>query len=153
MATFQISDGLRLAAMACAVSAVASCAESAKDHADRNGDGRLSNQEVEYALTEAVFLKSDVNGDGTVTFVEWQKIYPDAKQSEFLRKNPSGKNAYTFEDTLAVFQKDKVFDRLIAKIDTDSNGYIDEKEAGVFWDAYAVAPGGNEVQKLGSMTK
>ena len=128
-----------------------SCAKkgvSAFDHADKNQDNQLSVAELEVALTEAIFIAADSNGDGIVTFEEWKLVFPKADEKNFAASNTDGQPGITLAEATVAIDKKGTFDKLLAKIDTNGDSIVSKEEAAVFYDAYQAAEGSTELEKL-----
>jgi Ca2+-binding EF-hand superfamily protein len=136
------------AGLACAAALLGSSCSSATKRADLNKDGKISTEELNNALVKAVFKAADENGNGSVTFEEWKQVFPDSTKKKFQAHDLGKEGAFTLEDALAYCSKNKTFDKLVAKIDSNGDGIIDKEEAGKFQDKMEATEGGNEVQKL-----
>jgi hypothetical protein len=121
--------------------------ESAFEHADANDDNQLSVKEVDAALAETVHTAGDANQDGIVTYEEWKLVFPKADKKAFDKHDTDG-SGLTLEETIVTVDQDGTFDELIEKIDTNSDGIVDETEAGLFYDKYQTVEGDNDVMKL-----
>lgn len=126
---------------------VNSCSSAAKK-ADSNKDGKISTEELNQALVKAVFEAADENRNGSVTFEEWKLIFPEASKTEFHDTDLGKSGSFTLVEAFAYCEKQKTFDQLVKKIDSNGDGVIDKEEAGVFYDKMHETKGDNEVQKL-----
>jgi hypothetical protein len=116
--------------------------------ADGNKDGKISTDELNKALVKGVFEAADENGNGSVILAEWKLVFPDATKEKFQAIDQSNNGSFNLEEALAYCEKQKTFDQLVNKIDSNGDGIIDKEEAGVFYDKMQGAKGDNEAQKL-----
>ena len=132
---------------------VSSCGpkESAMKKADLNQDNRISTAEMDRALVNAVFDQADRNRNGSVDYREWRRIFPEMSEEEFSKHDLGSRGSFTREEAVAYCAKKKTFDKLVGKVDTSGNGFIDPSEAEVFRDQLRAAEGKNSVQKLDSL--
>ena len=140
------------AALAGATALLASSCSSAMKQADTNKDGKISTDELNEALVRAVFGAADANGNGSVTYEEWQKVFPEVTKKKFLDAVPSDSEQITLEESLAYCKKHKTFDKLLNRIDSNGNGIIDKAEAEKFQQEMQKAKGDNKTQKLKTLT-
>lgn len=136
------------AALAGATALLASSCSSAMKQADTNKDGKISTDELNKALVTAIFRAADANGNGSITFEEWQKVFPEVTKKKFLDTIPGDSDKFTLEESLAYCKKHKTFDKLVNRIDSNGDGIIDKEEAGKFQQAMQKAEGSNQAQKL-----
>ena len=139
-------------ALAGATALLASSCSSAMKQADTNKDGKISTDELNEALVIAVFGAADANGNGSVTYEEWQKVFPEVTKKKFLDAVPSDSEQITLEESLAYCKKHKTFDKLLNRIDSNGNGIIDKAEAEKFQQEMQKAKGDNKTQKLKTLT-
>jgi Ca2+-binding EF-hand superfamily protein len=118
------------------------------ERTDADGDSRLEVPELEAALAEMVHRTGDLDGDGNMTFAEWKRVYPKADRRSFERYDANGSGGLTLGETKVAIDREKVFDKLLSKIDVNADGVIDKTEAATFHDAMQAADGANDVQKL-----
>ena len=124
-----------------------SCSSAAK-RADTNKDGKISTEELNEALVQAVFKAADENRDGSVTFEEWKQVFPDTTKKKFQAHDLGKNGSFTLEEALVYSKTHKTFDKLVSKVDSNGDGIIDKEEAGNFQDKMEATQGDNEVQKL-----
>lgn len=144
----QILLTISCAAVTAATALLGSSCSSAMKRADVNDDGKISTTELNRVLVVAVFEAADKNGDGIVTYDEWKLVFPEVTKEKFQANGLGESGSFTLEDALAYCKKHKVFDKLVAQIDSNGDGIIDKQEAGDFQDEMKAAEGSNDVQKL-----
>ncbi|MCF6312555.1 MAG: EF-hand domain-containing protein [Verrucomicrobiales bacterium] len=120
--------------------------------ADTNKDGKISTDELNEALVTAVFTAADANANGSITFEEWQKVFPEVTKKKFMDTIPGDNEQFTLVESLAYCKKHKTFDKLMNRIDSNGDGIIDKAEADKFQQAMQKAKGSNETQKLKTLT-
>ena len=124
------------------------CAGSpAFDLADSNDDLKVSPQEFERYMLEAVFAEADGDGNGQVTFEEWQAANPDADPDKFSAPDTNGDKMVSTKEAEAHFAKEGTWTDLFDQIDTDNDGYITSAESVAFQEKMA-AQSGTSLQKL-----
>ncbi|MEM7143751.1 MAG: hypothetical protein AAF591_01370 [Verrucomicrobiota bacterium] len=123
------------ATVALALAAASCLPEGAKEHADSDNDGQLETKELETALSETIHTAGDADGDGNLTIEEWTKVYPKVDKSAFSKYDKDGTPGLSVEETVVALDAQGSFDVLIAKIDANGDGVIDEEEAAVAYDA------------------
>ncbi len=120
--------------------------------ADTNKDGKISTDELNRALITAVFRAADANGNGSITFEEWQKVFPQVTKKKFMDTIPGDSEQFTLEESLAYCKTHKTFDKLVNRIDSNGDGIIEKAEAEKFQQAMQKAKGSNTTQKLKTLT-
>lgn len=109
-----------------AVLVLAGCATNAPD---RDNKARVSYDEFVRTMRAEGFAKADKNGDGSVTWEEWQQFdtTPEARQHfDSLDTNNDGKvNADEWKIGL---EKNGVSMSLFKQLDADQNGYLGPNE-------------------------
>ena len=140
------------AALAGATALLASSCSSAMKRADTNKDGKISTDELNEALVTAVFGAADANGNGSVTYEEWQKVFPEVTKKKFMDTLPGDSDEFNLGDSLTHCKKHKTFDKLVNRIDSNGDGIIDKTEADKFQQEMQKAKGDNKIQKLKTLT-
>lgn len=136
------------AILAGTVALLGSSCTSAMKKADLNKDDKISTEELNQALVSAIFDAADKNGNGRITCDEWRLVFPKVTQKKF-NTHALGKNGdFTLPEALAYCGKEKTFDKLVNKIDLNSDGIIDKQEAANFQEKMQAAEGENDIQKL-----
>jgi Ca2+-binding EF-hand superfamily protein len=123
------------------------------DPADTNKDGVLSVPELESAMVDAIIEYSDADGDGQLTFAEWQAANAGAKASLFRKRDLNGDGKLDRDEAVKSTQDSDTWDQLIAKIDLNGDGKIDESEKATFREAMAKADDDDQVNKLIDIAK
>ncbi|MCF6314040.1 MAG: hypothetical protein L3J39_16455 [Verrucomicrobiales bacterium] len=136
------------AALAGATALFGSACSSAVKRADINKDGKISTDELERALVLAVFEAADDNGNGSVTFEEWKKVFPKTTKSKFSSHDLGRTGAFTLDEALTYCKKHKSFTKLVKGIDDNSDGFIDKEEATKFHEKMQASEGDNSLEKL-----
>ncbi len=128
---------------------LAACApqQAAFDLADADDDQKVSLQEFERYMLEAVFAEADADGNAKVTFEEWKAANPDADPEKFRAPDKDGDRMVSPEEAEAFFAKQGTWADLFDKIDTDNDGYVTSAEAVAFRDRMA-ALSGTTLQQL-----
>lgn len=140
------------AALVGATALLASSCSSAMKQADTNKDGKISTDELNVALVTAVFGAADANGNGSVTYEEWQKVFPETTKKKFMDTLPGDNDEFNLEESLTYCKKHKTFDKLVNRIDSNGDGIIDKAEAEKFQQEMQKAKGDNKTQKLKNLT-
>jgi Ca2+-binding EF-hand superfamily protein len=116
--------------------------------ADKDGDGKLSKQELGRVLLNAVYSAGDADGDARITWEEWKAVDPQAKPGDFALRDADRDGAVTPAELKAYSESKKSFDKLFASIDKNSDGFVDRIEAKEFHAAMMAAEGETEMEKL-----
>lgn len=124
----------------------ASCATT--DPADTNRDGVLSVPELESAMVDAIINYSDQNGDGQLTFAEWQAANSQADASLFHKRDLNGDGKVSRAEAMKSTSDSNLWSRLISKIDLNSDGIIDESEKSAFRAEMAKGDQDNKLNRL-----
>ena len=124
----------------------ASCATT--DPADTNRDGVLSVPELESAMVDAIINYSDQNGDGQLTFAEWQAANSQADASLFHKRDLNGDGKVSRAEAMKSTSDSNLWSRLISKIDLNSDGIIDESEKAAFRAEMAKGDQDNKLNRL-----
>ncbi|MEP4076245.1 EF-hand domain-containing protein [Haloferula sp.] len=128
---------LRIGLMACASSVLLSCASpSLYSVTDTDGDGRLSRIEVEILLVDTIFKNEDTNRNGQVTADEWKSANPDDDVALFNARDLNGDGVVTLEEARSHARKNGTFDKVIADLDDDNDGYISDSDFDAFMKKY-----------------
>lgn len=132
------------------ISLLSGCATRVDNFAasDKDGDGKLSQVEVRQALHTAIYTNGDPNGDGKIAFDEYQTVDPHYPKSRFDARDLNDDGYVTPEELDRYASKNRTFDALIDRFDTNHDGGIDRAEAAVFNDHLMNSEGDNVLQKL-----
>ena len=131
---------------------LSACAGSSGfDLADSNDDLKVSPQEFETYMLEAVFAEADADGNSQVTFEEWKAANPDAEPAKFRAPDTNRDQMVSPQEAKAHFAKQGTWADLFDQIDTDNDGYITSAEAAAFKKKLA-AQSGTPIQKLSKAT-
>jgi Ca2+-binding EF-hand superfamily protein len=136
---------LTVGGCAAAAALLSSCATN--NIADANKDGVLTVPELETALVDAIIEYSDKDRDGSVTFAEWSAVNDAADASLFRQRDLNYDGTLDRAEALKSTQQSDTWDRLIAKIDLNGDGKIDESEKAAFRTEMAKADD-DQVNKL-----
>ena len=143
-----------MAAAFLAAAFLGSCASSSYDFADTNNDTKMSPEEFDRYMLEAIFAEADPNGDSKVTFAEWRAANPDGDTTKFNRPDTNRDGVVTPAEVKAHFDKEGTMDDLFAKMDTDGDGNLTQSEIAAFKEKLeAQSPGSTPLQKLSQAVK
>jgi EF hand len=132
-----------------------SCASGpdAFKEADRDGDGKLSRQELANVFLNAVYSAGDADGDSKITFKEWTTVDPKADKAAFALRDKDGDGAVTPAELKSYAEGKKSFDKLFQAIDTSKDGFVQRDEAKVFHENLSKTEGETEIEKLINYSK
>ncbi len=115
---------------------------------DKDGDGKLSADEVRQALQTAIYANGDPDGDGKISYAEYQTVDPHFPKARFDARDLDD-DGYVTPDELERFAaRNRSFDDLINAFDANDDGGIDRAEAEVFNEHLMKSEGENVLQKL-----
>ena len=145
----KLRNSIPALALAAASSLIVSCATVAPyDIADSNSDSKISQDEFDRYLLEAIFAEADTNADSKITFEEWRTANPDAKKSKFKLPDSNGDAAVSPKELEAYFDREGKLVDLFNKIDTNNDAYLDHAEVQAFRDKMAAQGGSTDLQNL-----
>ena len=132
---------LRAAATAFILTAVISCktttsntaAEDRFAQADRNHDGKLSQNEANDYFVTQIFAGSDQNHDGKLTWAEWNVPGSGQSKARFDTAAANKDGNVSLSEALASGQKQGAFNREFAEADTNHDGYVTREEAEAYY--------------------
>lgn len=113
--------------------ALLSCSTSVYDATDTNQDGRISTDEVEELLIDAVFASDDANNDGKVTLEEWKAANPNDDVAKFKVRDANGDGVISKDEFAAHAKGTGMFDKFIAELDPSKDGTVSNAD----FDAFA----------------
>ena len=127
-----------------------SCATSPDNFAasDKDGNGTLSRAELRQALHTAIYANGDPNGDGKISFSEYQTVDPAYPKARFDARDLDDDGFVTPEELDQFASKNRTFDSLIDGFDANGDGAIDRSEAEIFNQHLMESEGDNVLQKL-----
>lgn len=96
---------------------------------DVNKDRKLSKEEVENRLVEAIFEKEDKNKDGNVTASEWAIDNPDCPLAIFKVRDTNKDGVVKLDEFQNYADSSGLFDDFLAGVDLDKNDDITPSEA------------------------
>lgn len=99
---------------------------------DANGDGYLDAAELETHTTLRMMAVYDANGDGSISFAEWQVVSPEADKARFQRADANGDGGIDADELRAVVRRHPTFGRLMESVDTDGDGRASRAELDAF---------------------
>ncbi|MGC6465456.1 MAG: hypothetical protein ACON5N_07720 [Akkermansiaceae bacterium] len=110
--------------------AVSSCASPSEvSRTDANRDNKLSTEEVENRLIDAIFEKEDKNKDGKVTKTEWANLNPESPDSFFEARDTNGNKVVELEEFHRYVDSSGLLDPLLDELDLDDDDIISIAEA------------------------
>ena len=116
--------------------------------ADRDSDGKLSKSEFKKALVTAIYANGDPDGDGKISFAEYSAVDPNYPKARFRSRDLNRDGFVTPEELDRYAESTGSFDKLVADIDSNGDGFIDREESKVFNQRLMAAKGDNALQKL-----
>jgi Ca2+-binding EF-hand superfamily protein len=145
----KLRKSIPVLALAAASSLIVSCSTVAPfDIADGNADNKISQDEFDRYLLEAIYTEADSNSDSKITFEEWRTANPDAQKWKFKLPDSNGDAAVSPKELEAYFDREGKLVDLFNKIDTDNDGALDHAEIQVFRDKMAAQGGSTNLQNL-----
>lgn len=145
----KLRNSIPALALAAASSLIVSCSTVAPyDIADSNSDKKISQDEFDRYLLEAIYREADANADSKITFEEWRTANPDAKESKFKLPDSNGDAAVSPKELEAYFDREGKLVDLFNKIDSNHDGYLDQAEVQAFRDKMAAQGGSTDLQNL-----
>jgi Ca2+-binding EF-hand superfamily protein len=113
---------------------LAACASTATSTAppdlqDANKDGKLDRDEFRTGLVNSRFARLDINQDGRVGFDEWRAVDPTIQRPTFDSRDADHDGAVSLAEAHASARRLGTTDTLFHLLDTNGDGFIDEKEA------------------------
>ena len=102
--------------------------------ADTDKDGRVSPQENERYMLEAIYAQADADGNSKITFEEWRQANPNADKEKFGYADLNNDGAVTPSEAEAHFDKMGTMADLFDKMDADDSGFVTRAEADAFND-------------------
>ena len=145
----KLRNSIPALALAAASSLIVSCSTVAPyDIADSNSDKKISQDEFDRYLLEAIYREADANADSKITFEEWRTANPDAKESKFKLPDSNGDAAVSPKELEAYFDREGKLVDLFNKIDSNNDGYLDQAEVQAFRDKMAAQGGSTDLQNL-----
>lgn len=100
--------------------------------ADTNGSKSLDQAEL-HAYTAKMFLVTyDSNGDGGVSFREWQQVKPEANPVKFASRDTDKNGKIDAVEMLGVVRKSPTFGPLMQTLDINKDGLVDPAEGAQF---------------------
>ena len=102
---------------------------SESSRTDVNNDQKLSKEEVENRLVEAIFEKEDKNGDGKVTSSEWLIDNPDCPLEHFKVRDTNKDDVVKLAEFQEYADSSGLFDDFLSSVDLDGNDDITPSEA------------------------
>ena len=107
-----------------------SCAgKSEFSRADLNNDDRVTTEEIEDRLVEAIFEKEDHNNDGRVTAAEWGQVNPNSSADLYAVRDTNGDKVVDLKEFQDYADSSGMFDRALAQLDPNHDGFVSPVEA------------------------
>ena len=139
---------LRVVMLVGASTALVSCTTpSLTSVCDTDQDGRLSRSEVEVLLVDTIHKNEDANRDGKVTAAEWQAVNPNDDASLFSARDLNGDGAVTLEEARSHARTNGTFDKVIADLDGDGDGYVSGPDLEAFMKKHTLDSSGTSSTK------
>jgi len=135
------SGFLALCAIAVALAMLSSCQTSTTEapavdrfaQADANHDGKLSPDEGSNYFVAVIFLSSDQNKDGKVTWEEWNVPGSGRTKAKFDQADTNKDGSLSMDEALAYGRKRNAFKKEFDAADTNHDGYVTREEAQAFY--------------------
>ncbi|MFN0128388.1 MAG: EF-hand domain-containing protein [Verrucomicrobiales bacterium] len=133
----QVAPPLRPILPAVAALAMAACQSAAPPdrfaQADRDGNGTLSQSEINGFLVGGIFEARDTNKDGKITKAEWNPQMDATEARDFERRDLNRDGVVTREEAVTYAQTAGVFAADIRAADTNKDGVISRAEATAYY--------------------
>jgi hypothetical protein len=128
------------------------CIGSRYESADTDGDGKISESELAAVIVADIYAEGDTNQDGKMTLEEWKVVNPGANASKVRERDGNGDGAVSVDEIQDYAAKNRTFNKLFVRIDTDADGSISRMEAKTFRRELNRTSGGNVFQRLINLT-
>ncbi len=101
---------------------------------DKNGDGRLTADEIQMSLVEVLFKSRDANKDRLLTQAEWTVAGEEAGAVTFRNHDLNGNGVVTFAEARTAALKDGgMAAEFLKAADKNRDGAIDFREARAYY--------------------
>jgi hypothetical protein len=101
---------------------------------DKNRDGRLTIDEIQFSLVEVLFTSRDANKDGKLTKKEWIVPSEPVGAATFRAHDLNGDGVVTFAEALEAAKKQGgMAAEFLKAADTNRDGAVDLREARAYY--------------------
>ena len=108
----------------------------------------VSVEEFESGLVRHIVEYADMDGDGKMTYAEWQAVYKNATRAKFAAADLDGDGKLDVVEAGDSAKATPLWTRLMAKVDLDGDGTISAEERSAFLDVMAKADDDDQVNML-----
>ena len=112
------------------------------------GSGAVSVEEFEHELVGAIVDYADTDGDGAMTWEEWSAVNDSADAEKFRVGDADGDGKLGKAEAEGAAKGSALWAQLIAKLDLNGDGELDNPERAAFVDELAKADDDDLVNKL-----
>ena len=99
---------------------------------DTNEDRKISQSELEQAVSDGLFKTYDADHDGKITTAEWRKLDP-AGDTVFMKQRDADRDgSITRPEALASIHRRGFCREILLQTDRNNNGMIDPAEARIW---------------------
>lgn len=105
------------------------------DQADRNGDGKLSLDEITEYMVTTIFDTRDANKDKRMTTEEWYPEGGTPAPKEFKARDQDGDGVVSLEEAIAYSKKVGTYKDAMREADTNKDGWVSRAEAIAYYDS------------------
>ena len=99
---------------------------------DTNRDRKISQSELEAAVTDGLFKTYDADHDAMITTAEWRRLDPDGDPVFMKQRDSNGDGRITRPEALACIHRRGFCREILLQTDRNNNNMIDPAEARIW---------------------